>query len=255
MTCKKSFFKFLLSYKSIFTKICFLLFLSFSFSEEAFSKEKKLSGSFTKSLKSYTIKGNALMGKDQKIFPEDAEIKFLIGEYLKYREKQKNLCPAGYKLVSDCRLSGNTYFKKVNKNSCPTKQKAELYRVSKKLPVKSITEAHLMEAYKNGLTWILNVFVYPFYSSSKQLKHFVKFDPKSLPEYKMFNEPPSEYKKYNIGKACPKCSFSYTYKFKYSSDNVIKFDVTAYCSDKKTVFSGFQHDYYLDGKWKCLKEL
>ena len=34
----------------------------------------------------------------------------------------------------------------------------------------------------------------------------------------------------------------------------MKFDVTAYCSNKKTIFSGLKHDYYLDGKWKCLKE-
>ena len=224
MICKKSFFKFLLSRKSIFTKNYFSLFLVFSFSGEVFSKEnkpsvaatnslnsfsgevfskeKKLSGSFKKPLKSYTMGSNDLMRTDQKIFPEDAEIKFLIEEYLRYREEtKKNLCPAGYKPASYHRLSGNTYFNSVRKNSCPKKQRAELYRISRKLCVKKINANHLMEAYKTGLTWTLNVFVYPFYPSLGQLRHFVNFDPKSFPDYKMFDEPPPEYKKYNIDKS------------------------------------------------------
>ena len=169
-------------------------------------------------------------------FPNKEEITFIISQYLLEESKEKELlCPDNYELQNNHSLYGEISFLKVQENTCLGEQAKEVYHLNKKLPVKKRDKENLILVYDELMKWILDIFLYPF-----------------LPGH--LKAMPKEFTDLNLSESCPACSFEFEFNYKYVGNNIIDFNIKAFCRDKKSFFSKVKQDNYIINHWKCIKK-
>ncbi|MBC6415811.1 MAG: hypothetical protein GDA46_05410 [Bdellovibrionales bacterium] len=173
------------------------------------------------------------------VFPNKSEVNFLIDQLLEASKNKTDLCPSHCNMVNNYSLLGNIDFLSVNKNSCPKKERKEIYHLKKQWSMKKRSKKILLSSYDDMLEWMLEVFLYPFASPNF-------FSEEHHPDVE----------KYKIKSACPSCSFifSYTFSYKEPLDGKIDFNITASCSDKRKMFSKVKREDYFLKEWNCVEK-
>ena len=165
-------------------------------------------------------------------FLNEKDIQNLLDMHLDDIEKGwPNKCPKSCKAVNDYSILAKTYPLSVNEKSCDTSEAKESYHFNKQFPIRGNSESDKHKAYKQTRDWVFSIFVDPYYPFAKNF--------------------PKEFTENKIDKACPSCSFYFSYVYKYTKDNKLDLSLTARCGDKRTFFSAFQSEFILVNKWKC----
>ena len=168
-------------------------------------------------------------------FLNDEDIEELLEMHLgDIKKGWPNKCPLHCSAVNDYSIFAKAYPLSVKKNSCDKQEAKETYPIEKSFSMRSSDKEAKKEAYKEAGDWMFSVFIKSFLPFSKNL-------PKEVAEYK-------------IDSACPSCSFYLDYTYKYTKEDKLDLNVKAHCGDRRTLFSKFKSDFFLQNNWKCAKK-